>query len=96
MRHMLNGKEMLLVMRNANPAQIDDSKPWKKPDEVPEAADVIVFVGQLGRVKTFPVSKWDKAVDRRFMKVKGLRWDDKIGRWCSNGDLGKGKCVINV
>jgi len=93
---MLNGQEMLLVMRNANPARIIDLDRWKKPDEVPEAADVIVFVGRLGRVQTFPVSKWDKAVDRRFLKLKGLRWDEKIGRWCSNGDLGKGKCVINV
>lgn len=93
---MLKGHEMLLVMRTANPARIDDSKPWKKPEEVPEAADVIVFVGRLGRVQTFPVSKWDKAIDRRFLKSKGLRWDEKIGRWCSNGDGGRGKFIVNV
>ena len=92
---MLNGQQMFVVKRTDNPALLFDSE-WVKPEDVPPLVDMIVLVGRLGRVPTFPVSKLDKAVDRRFLKLKGLRWDEKIGRWCSNGDAGRGKFVINV
>lgn len=93
---MLNDREMLVVKRTDNPALLFNHDKWKKSEDVPPKADVIVFVGRLGRVHLKSVSKFEKAVDQRYMKLKGLRWDGTVGRWCSNGDGGCGKFVINV
>ncbi len=88
-------EDLFIVPRNARPAIIKSFEEFRKVEDVPVQADVIVITGKLNRVPTIYVGKFDKAVKERFLRNQGLRWNEKENRWV-NGTTAPGKIVVEV
>lgn len=88
---------LMVAKRDENPAVVlerDDSV--DSVDDIPPGDDVFVLTGMVRKVPTYFVSKTAKAIAHRFLRERGFRWNEALGRWARNGDGHKGKIVINV
>lgn len=88
---------LLLVARDQKPAKVisvDQKEVQRILEKIP-VDELFVFSGMTRKVRTYKVDKSTVAVQDRFLRQVGYRWNEELNLWV-NGKITSGLITINV